>query len=171
MQTSKRLKNPIGKGRFTKVYNHEDSALVYVVSSCVFKECNAFGWLPEGLGYAYFPTIERIAWAIDDKGNSLYTMQKYPKLTSPKKQLNSMAYATYKTLRDVFHAFIGIQKIWDKQKKLESLTLDIALKNFLVEVLDATTNHSDSACFEISPRNVSYDDEGNLVLLDVIFKR
>lgn len=160
----------IAKGAFTYVFTHSDSTKVLVVSNCSFKECNSMGWLPESDSeYYYYPTITKLDY---NEGYNLFVMPKYIKVGRPKQQLNSQAYEIYKELREHFAALTAGHKLWDQFKIFENLIFSSDnLKEFVQESLNASGNYTDSTGWEISPRNIATDDQGNLVLLDVMFNR
>lgn len=139
----------IGKGSFSKVYRSGTSRHVTVVSEDLVKECMAMGWFPSS---RLFPKIKRISWGV-------YRMKYYPKVRSPKRQLNPKSYELYRMLREAYIKYNWYDGIPTKYERI------------LNEAVDALRNYADDICFEISPRNISCTPKGNLVLLDCFFFR
>ncbi|GGE71441.1 hypothetical protein [Klebsiella phage KL01] len=149
----------IGKGAFTKAYLL-DNGRVQLHSCCPFKECMAHGWFPES---DLFPKLTFI-----DVG--VYEMDYLTSVTAPKRQLNEASYKLYKALQlvygdydaiDYFSIYKSMEKHLEGFKELEEV----------LEALDACSNWGTDIGFEISPRNISVDDKGNLILADCFFHR
>lgn len=109
------------------------------------------------------------------------------KRKSLKSNLSPFQWALYQELRKVMNQagyfnFFNNNREWvDNYRKLFREMGDNLEKRFpgkgntygdiMIHALDQLLNYGDSISFEISPRNVSFDSEGNLVLLDAFFFR
>ena len=161
----------IGKGMFSKAYLLP-CGNVEIHSTDKIKECMAL-W---GFGDCYlWPTIERTDtfW----KGDSLvqvYKMPFYEKVTAPKQQLNAQAYELYKLLRDM-EVPVNLPRghyerpdYWREQ--FQTLPDKFAIeRQALLEAVDSIQNYTYNIGFEISPRNISVGEFGDLILLDCFF--
>lgn len=155
----------IGKGSFTKCYDLGNGT-VYLDTVDQIKEVMALGWFPDS---KLFPEIKL---AEDGEG---YVQPLYRKVSAPKRKLKEGDYKLYKTLRDVYLNFSrsSINKYdsysdWYKAfSECSELADDVAC--LLLEALDACSNTGYDISFEISPRNIALDDEGNMILLDCFY--
>jgi methyl coenzyme M reductase alpha subunit len=116
-------------------------------------------------GNVFAPKIDKVDYRED--GFSVYSMPLYPKVTAPKKQLNVKAYAIYTTLRSIYGDY------YEFVKKVETSNLDEDVKESIIELCSDACNGIDpqDMGFEISPRNITTDDNGNLIMLDCFFSR
>ncbi|QGH72543.1 MAG: hypothetical protein [Myoviridae sp. ctThM1] len=158
------MRKLIGKGTFTKAYQISETE-VEIVSICPAKECYALF----SQGNTFAPVIEKIDYRED--GFSVYNMPLYPKVTAPKKQLNAKAYAIYSELRKIscqynmsYNSFV---------EAVEALNLSEDDKEQIIDIASDVANaiDCDDMGFEISPRNITTDDNGNLIMLDCFFSR
>lgn len=149
----------IGKGAFTKAYLLDDGR-VQLHTCCPIKESMAWGWFPDS---KLFPKLTYV-----DVG--VYEMDYLTRVTAPKRQLNEASYKLYKALQlvygdydaiDYFSIYKSLEKHLEGFKELEEV----------LEALDACSNWGTDIGFEISPRNISVDDKGNLILADCFFHR
>jgi hypothetical protein len=148
----------IGKGAFTKAYQVGENE-VEVHSFCPAKEC-----------YAMFSQGNQFAPVIERKETGIYKMPLYPKVRAPSHQFNPRALHIYKTLRKMFRTTANL----DYQnfcKAVNVLPLTECERDALIEMAGDVCNAIDckDVRFEISPRNVTHDESGNLVLLDCFF--
>lgn len=149
----------IGKGAFTKAYLL-DNGRVQLHSCCPIKECMAHGWFPES---RLFPKLQVV-----DEG--VYEMNYLTRVTAPKRQLNEQDYKLYKALQQVYADgsavdYFSIYKSFEKHlEEFEELET-------MLEALDACSNWGTDIGFEISPRNISVNPGGFLVLADCFFHR
>lgn len=148
----------IGKGAFTKAYLLE-SGRVQLHSCCPIKECMAAGWFPES---KLFPVLDLI-----DSG--VYEMEYLTRVTAPKRQLNENSYKLYKALQRVFGEYC--MNYFEIYKSLEKHLNGFTELEEILEALDACSNFGTELGFEISPRNISVDEEGNLIMADCFFHR
>ena len=158
------MRKLIGKGSFTKAYQISENE-VEIVSICPAKECYAIF----SQGNSFAPKIERIDYRED--GFSVYSMPLYPKVTAPKKQLNAKAYEIYSTLRNIAQTYaMNYYKFYDA---VQASSLDDDVKEAVCELCSDVCNGIDTQDmgFEISPRNITTDDNGNLIMLDCFFSR
>lgn len=156
------MKKLIGRGLFSKAYQISDD-MVELVSICMAKE--AIAMFAQGNRFA--PIIERVDFT--DKGESVYHMPLYPKVTAPKKQLNQKAYDLYKTLREfsgcgdmTYYRFVDL---------VEGSGLDAETQEDIISLAGDVANGIDpmKLGFEISPRNITTNQDGDLILLDTFF--
>jgi len=158
------MRKLIGKGSFTKAYQISETE-VEIVTICPAKECYAMF----SQGNTFAPKIEKIDYRED--GFSVYSMPLYPKVTAPKKQLNSEAYNTYSILRTIANTYaIDYYKFIEA---VEASELDEDTKEAVCELCSDACNGIDpmDVGFEISPRNITTDDKGNLIMLDCFYSR
>lgn len=152
------MRKLIGVGTFTKAYQVEENK-VEVISSCPAKEAYALfcGENP------FAPKIEK-----DYSRKNTYLMPLYPKIKAPKQQLNERAYEIYKALRKLP---LGLN-YYGFERAIENLTVlhEEERENILGLAGDVGNAISpEDMRFEISPRNISHDKKGNLILLDCFF--
>lgn len=151
----------IGKGSFSTVYKVNDNK-VLIKSNDYTKECMAQGW---GFDSNLFPKVK-----FEDNG--FYSMKFYPKCTAPKQQLNEKSYNRYLLLKGLFsnsyirNKYDGLD-YW--YKTFKAIKNDNTLKNALISALEGLSNYGSDIGFEISPRNVSFTEKGNLILLDCFY--
>lgn len=153
----------LGKGFFSAVFR-ETPTTVLVVSDDPAKECLSMGWMPDS---SLLPTIERIDYG--SEGLSLYRMPLYHTFRAPKRNLNKKGYSQYLDLRSLRGKLASCQKSWDMIEILEKIPTDNAY--FLSQCVDSMSNYTDKCGFEISPRNIASDKDGNLILLDCFFDK
>lgn len=153
------MRKLIGKGTFSKAYQIDDNK-IELVSTCPAKECYAMFSQDNPLA----PKIERSF----DKENT-FIMPLYPKMKAPKKQLNADAYGLYMHLKSVVYQCLNY---YDFTKAIEKST---CLSDEQKENINSLANDvcngidCDNMRFEISPRNISCDDQGNIILMDCFF--
>ncbi len=146
----------LGRGAFTKAYLM-DNGKVFLKSQCPAKEVMGLGWFPE---CSLFPVVE----STNEIGE--YIMDYLPRVTAPSKQLNAHSHALYKELRKLY-VQPGYQNWYGVLSDLSDEFEEE--RDYLLEALDALANYGNDICFEISPRNISCDSAGNLILADVFF--
>lgn len=151
----------LGKGAFTKAYQM-DNGRVFLKSVCRAKECMSMGWFPD---CSLFPIVE----SGEEQGT--YEMDYLTRVKAPSKQLNKRSLALYKALSKLANTFLmnsyeGCLKAFNDVMLTEHFKEEA---NLLLEALDALTSYGGDICFEISPRNISVDAEGNLILADCFF--
>lgn len=145
----------IGKGSFSKVY--KSGRNVYIKSKDHVKECMALGWFPNS---HLFPKV-----SFSDKDGYDYKMRYYKKYNSLKNHLKPKEYEKYLLLRK-FNGVTGYNELYQVFSKIKVRSL----KEAMISSIDALSNYGADICFEISPRNVTISEAGNLVLLDCFFK-
>lgn len=158
------MRKLIGKGTFTKAYQISETE-VEIVSICPAKECYAMF----SQGNIFAPKIEKVDYRED--GFSVYSMPLYPKVTAPKKQLNEKAYTIYNTLRSIATTYA--MDYYKFIEAVEASDLDEDTKESVCELCSDACNGIDpqDMGFEISPRNITTDDNGNLIMLDCFYSR
>jgi len=160
------MRKLIGKGTFTKVYQISETE-VEVITTCPTKEMYAMF----SQGRMFAPKVTRNY----DKENA-YFMPLYPKVKAVKKQLNEHAYNVYRALQEIhtdiwknckgdtgYHRFCHIVE--------KSTRLTEEEKENIIDLAGDVCNNMDpdDMRFEISPRNITFDEQGNLILLDCFF--
>lgn len=158
------MRKLIGKGTFTKAYQVSETE-VEIVSICPAKECYAMF----SQGNTFAPVIEKIDYRED--GFSVYSMPLYPKVTAPKKQLNTESYKIYQALRTIIEQWKMTYNKFVEQ--VEALDISEEAKESIIEIASDVGNgiDCDDMGFEISPRNITIDNNGNLIMLDCFFSR
>lgn len=165
-QVTKGLKK-IGTGAFTNCYALSDSQ-VLLVTVDPLKEVYSMGWSSDPL----FPVTEKIDYL--STGECIYTMERYIRVSSLKRNLDADQYEIYKKLRHVFDnqfCFGSPRNIYDGYSilyKAFDAMEDKELGERMINVLDDIANYGCDIGFEISPRNVAVKD-GKLILLDCFF--
>lgn len=165
-------KKLIGKGAFTKCYDNNDNT-VTLISNCPFKELLSHNWLPNS---SRLPKCKRLDYSVDRKGNSVYIMPKYEKVTAPKTQLSSSDYKLYKGLKALADTFqIKAVNLKNPYNRLDTFRdcvkeshLHYSYKNLLIECAEGLANFTTKTGFEVSPRNLAIN-KGKLILLDLFY--
>lgn len=154
------MRKLIGKGAFSRAYQIGESQ-VEVISSCPTKECYAMF----SQGNPFAPVIEHIGQK-DEKG--IFHMPLYPKIKSIKTQFNARALHVYRELRKLG---LDAENYQHFCKMVENLSLTQDEKDNIISLASDVCNAIDcrDMRFEISPRNVSCDGNGNLIMLDCFF--
>lgn len=149
----------IGKGAFTKAYQVGENE-VEVHSFCPAKEC-----------YAMFSQGKQFAPVIERKETNVYKMPLYPKVRAPSRDLNPRSYAVYKKLRFLFKYTRESLDYYNFCKYVNMTDLEPSDKESLIDLASDVCNAIDckELRFEISPRNISHDKDGNLIMLDCFF--
>ncbi len=152
----------IGKGAFTRAYQI-DVNKVEVVTICPAKECYAMF----SQGNPFAPIIESVDTTADGQ-KRVYHMPLYPKMKAITRQLNPESLEVYRQLRKLGYTVKDYQ---DFCHKIDDLYLSPDVKAHIKELAGDVCNAIDcsNTRFEISPRNVSCDDNGNLIMLDCFF--
>jgi len=152
------MRKLIGKGTFSKAYQIAEDR-VELISTCPAKEC-----------YALFSQHNPLAPKIErnfDKENSFF-MPLYPKIKAASKQLNAKSYQLYRELRSIEAGidYYEFTKVIEEHPRLSEED-----KENLISLAGDVCNGIDpqKMRFEISPRNISCDKEGNLILMDCFF--
>lgn len=157
----------LGAGAFTECFElSEDQVLLVTIDP--LKEVYSMGWLSNPL----FPVTTRIDCLTS--GETLYTMERYTKVSSLKNKLNVDQYEIYKKLRKIFtdgdiyprNIYDGYKKLYAEFEKIENEEL----QQVMTEALNDISNYGSDIGFEISPRNVAVKD-AKLILLDCFFIR
>ena len=148
----------IGKGHFTTAYMCIDGK-VLLKSRDYIKECMAIGWFPNS---RLFPKVDR------GQHDGEYIMKYYPRVTLPKKSLKKEEYVFYMELREIDNSgYSGFDELWAAFHGLSNKYRG----KILIQALEACANYGYDICFEISPRNISVSESGNLILMDCFFIR
>jgi len=112
---------------------------------------------------------------------NIYRMKYFPRVKSLKSRLKPLQWALYKELRGIMDRTGYFRDNWDRINNYRKLFLEMGEnlnKSFpgggiygeiMNNAIDSLLNYGSSIRFEISPRNISVDSEGNLILLDVFF--
>jgi len=162
----------IGKGAFSRAYQVSDTE-VELVSVCPTKEC-----------YAMFSQDNKLAPKIEVKGfkdsKTIYRMPLYPKIKSVKQQLNAKSLFMYNELRKVMYEYFdyGLMRIGGDVRErfireVNKSKIHHYYKKLIISLADDVCNSVDCSDFrfEISPRNITCDSKGNLILLDCFFSK
>ncbi len=156
----------IGKGSFTKCYLNTCETTVTLVSRDSIKECMANGWFPD---HELFPKVTLVDTL--ESGNSVYTMEYYPRNRGLKGHLDVDQWVIYQTLRSTMDSIRYTGNKFDSYSCVYEAFCNIedeGLQEVMIEALNSCADYGSDVCFEISPRNVAVKD-GKLVLLDCFF--
>ena len=164
---------PIGKGMFSKVYRQDARGrVVAIVASDTWDKqivSDAHESSPEN---PHIPAVERMGTLTD--GRMVYVMPHY---TAPYRKGNAKpeqhrAYLQIsKCVGSVYtrHRERPIHVAHRKLSCIEDAGLSGPIVDAIRELLDSSANYGDEYNIEFSPRNVATDEQGNIVLLDLIF--
>lgn len=157
----------VKRGRFTHCYMFHNYAILYSID--ILKECSALYSFTEYADNPHLPEIDFF-----DGLNNWYIMPKYFPLTKEYPKAWQQYRALQKLLsvhRDMF--FENLNYTTDKCYKFAEIVKDYdeKLGEALAAIVDNVSNGSDNLMFEFQNRNLAVDNDGNLILLDVIFNR
>jgi len=154
----------LGAGHYAKAFR--DGSDVYIlVKDCLMKEAIAMF----AQGHVHVPVVEKLD-SLPDEETVLYRMDYYEPLTS-----------AHKTAWQHFRA---LQRILEDARSTRDFGHDIMnavcdgareakLPDSLIEALEALTiagsTYGDGVCFEFAQRNLGVDEQGRLVLRDILF--
>jgi hypothetical protein len=149
----------IGKGAFTKAYLIGDNK-VEVVSVCPAKEC-----------YAMFSQGNKFAPVIEVVDTGVFHMPLYPKMKAITRQLNAESLHIYRQLRTLMSNYNWNPSYNSFCNDVDGLDISDDAKCDIKNLAGDVCNSIDcnNLRFEISPRNISCDVNGNLVMLDCFF--
>lgn len=161
----KKLK-PVGKGWFSKVYEHPtDPQSVIIHSNDLMKDClNMYNNCYKKS--IHVPRIEHLT-ENDDLGFTVYVSQRYNKLT---KRDYPKAYTDFKKIVEVFDIFGGsVRKSLDKNNNFETLENheNSTLLYDFVELAELSLNYSEHVKLDLKKSNFMVDDSGNLIFNDI----
>lgn len=157
----------IGKGQFSTCYRIDDKVYSFTKNDPSKELVNLFCD-----NNIHLPALH--LFESHDDYIQVYEMPFYNKLTKD----SEPAWSQYKALKSLWE---GIPVPWkapqdwhkDKVQKFQNLVNASDLPSSLKDAIDQLCSNSynyDRILFEFSPRNLGLDDQGNLVLLDVIFQ-
>ena len=155
----------IGSGSFTTAYTTAQLDRCYIKTTDMAKLAYAESALGES---SLYPKVEKCL-EIDDAVNDWYIMPLYTKVKAPSKQLKYNDLDLYNKLREAYKKGMrGYEEIYNAFNTLAISDIRIEELN---ELLDAVCNYidSDTIRFEISPRNIALDSNGDMVLLDCFY--
>lgn len=159
-------KNRIGQGKYSTAYISKND--VYILSDDAAKEALVFF-----VGRRkHLPSIKRLGYNVNVKGQSLYKMPFYHKVV---KSQHPKAWAQYKEMESLIGK-CHMRYNFDPNKCIEVFKrkneiLSKAFRESVVELIKAMMNYTDSIILEISPRNMRVNSRGELILLDIIADR
>lgn len=117
------------------------------------------------------PHIPQLTVNGDYNDGIIYTSPLYNPLTSK----NKKAWSQYKTIKQAFDSvgFSTLDSDYDYNCKilnaLKHYNADESIIEAFASIMDSCSNYGDSYRFESPKRNMATDNDGNLILLDVIF--
>ena len=155
-------KNFLNKGAFSKAYKINEK--VVIRSSDIAKECLAMFCQDER--NKHIPKTS----CLDDINNfSVYEMPFY----NPLKASSKLAWSHYKELKKTldempYDECIQYACFNNYIKRFKACNVPEELKQALIILISEMMNYSDNIFVEFSPRNLKVDNEGNLILLDII---
>ena len=157
----------IKRGRFTHCYLFHNYAILYSID--ILKECSALYSFATYADNPHLPEIDCF-----DGLDKWYIMPKYFPLTKeyPK------AWQQYRALQKLLsvHRLMFLENLnytTDKCYKFAEIVKDYdeKLGEALYAIVDNVSNGSSNLMFEFPKSNLAVDNDGNLILLDVIFNR
>jgi hypothetical protein len=154
--------NFLGKGMFSKAYRIGEK--VIVLTSDMSKECIAIFCQGEN---PHIPKMERLD---DINGKDCYLMPYYKPLKASEKE----AWKQYKALKEAidsvpyqerqkYTCFAGYKKAI-----LDCPSISWNLKEACLCIVENMQSYTDCIFLEISPRNAKVDENGKLILLDIV---
>lgn len=158
----------IAKGSFTDVfYLNEDEVMLRTTDK--IKELYAQNWLPE-LDWNPYPVTEYLDCS-DNGDFFLLKMKRYDRF-SRVEQLNEKSKKLLKAMKCFRVAIEESQRAvrWTSDLSKAVCEIPEEFREFTQESIDSVCNYSNSAFFEISPRNLAVDGS-DLILLDCWFSR
>lgn len=158
----------IAKGAFTDVFYLNESEVMLRTTDKI-KELYAQNWLPE-LEWNPYPVAEYLDYS-DNGDFFLLKMKRYDRF-SRASQLNERS-------KPLLLAMKGFKAVLDKNLGRMKWTSDLSkvvdeipeeFQEFTQMSIDAVGNYSNTAMFEISPKNLAVDGR-DLILLDCWFSQ
>lgn len=174
-KTEVQIKN-IGKGHATTAYIGDDNWVYLVTSDKSGDKSKAilseFSGSPQVM--KHIPYCEEIGFIRKRNGNEfhVFRMPLYRTIKSTDKK----AYKQLKLLSELY--VLSQRKNWHTQKPSEiafheelenNTTIDPTIREAMKELCEHLSNYEGNWKFEFPNKNVSVDDEGNIVFLDVFF--
>lgn len=150
----------IGRGSFTKAYRAGD--MVYLITKDWTKEAMAL--FCKG---PHLPKIERLDCDYRGTGRQLYRLPYYEALKPTHKKAMEQWRQLLKTLGMGMYTGSIYDVVMPKLLKMENKT---PLLTDLENLLSACSNYHANFSIEFPRRNLKVDKDGNLILLDVVFK-
>ena len=157
----------IKRGRFTHCYLFHNYAVLYSID--ILKECSALYSFTTHDDNPHLPEIDRF-----DGLDKWYIMPRYLPLTKQ----HTKAWQQYRALQKLLNVhrsmfFENPRYTIDKCYKFAEIVkqYDEKLGEALSAIVDNVSNGSSNLMFEFPKSNLAVDNDGNLILLDVIFNR
>lgn len=154
-------KNFLGKGLFSKAYRVGDEVIIVTLDPA--KECLAL-FTVENIHLPELTTLEDIG------EKRAYKMLYYEALTAQHKE----AWEQYKLLKKVIdtvrYNHPGKYKCYEVYRELVNTCegLKESIKEAVNSLLDGMANYTENVFIEVSPRNLKVNENGELILLDII---
>ena len=155
----------IKRGRFTHCYLFHNYAVLYSID--ILKECSALYSFTTHDDNPHLPEIDRF-----DGLDKWYIMPRYLPLTKQ----HTKAWQQYRALQKLLNVhrsmfFENPRYTIDKCYKFAEIVkqYDEKLGEALSAIVDNVSNGSSNLMFEFPKSNLAVDNDGNLILLDVIF--
>ena len=163
----------IGKGMFATVYRDRgDPSKVWIfVDDRAHQKQILWMLRGEAEDNPHLPSVERMGYT---KDQTVYRMPFYRKLT---KASAPRAWADYQAIRRCLGSLPPLDNTYDgydrSYRAVECVKNADVVSDELVEALellrDTAADYGSSYAMEISPRNLAVDEQGNLVLLDLMY--
>lgn len=167
-----------GKGMFTTAYRDgQDVYLLSIEDNC--KE--AYHHYANATHSKHLPAIEWLG-AYDVKtprGEKRVTVYKQPYYHALSSKAYPVAWSQFRTLEKLWHdaqGSVSTRNDWyysdvlsNFNERVEASTLPDELKEAVDHLQVAASTYGQSIAMEISKRNCRVDDEGRLILLDMLF--
>jgi len=161
----------IGKGMFWTAYQEKNSNNVFLVGKAnndYSKEAVAL-WCSE---LKHIPKLERV---YRDEDTEIFKTVYTPGLKAKDRD----AWSDYKKLRGLWENYLTenlsptrLQFVAQNFRTvLDDADIKESLKEALEEMIEAVSNYDGEWLLEFAPRNLGVDEEGNLILLDILYDR
>lgn len=166
----------IGKGTFSSIYFGDDNMVYAMVST----NSHEIDYSKEAVAQfadhdnKHVPQIEVIEneYYFGKLGYvNIYRMPKYNKLSGENLQTVNKIIAAYKKVINECYRCKAYELSNKIIEAINSLQIADTLKDAIQEIYDASCNYSDSYMIEFAKRNIMQDDNGNIILLDIIFNQ
>lgn len=159
----------LGKGRHAKAYRIGNGVLLYV-RDCLMKEAIA------GINHVHVPTIEYVDTHCEV---TVWKMPFYQPLASKYTEAWAQAKELMRVTADanaliqqrnrkIHHTDLGYQMA---RYVCDTANIPELLRDALEEMIEKAKNYGEGVTFEFSRRNLGVDEQGRLILRDVLYDR
>jgi hypothetical protein len=143
----------LGQGMFTKAYK--------VLSEVYLLTCDPMKEIYTIITGTHLPVTEKIGYQGEKE---VYRSVLYQPLTKE----HTAAWGHFRELKRLLGDSRGTYVRYVEEDKIESLSIPNQMKHDLINLFNWALNYDYNSFFEVSPRNLKVDSDGNLILLDVV---